>query len=74
MVSDISHHSHSTGRGRLLKLKVAQFIDKLRKGDDSLYMTTQDLGVGVDGRPNLMAAPVEDLRGDFPLRPSILEV
>eukprot|EP00520_Triparma_pacifica_P002309 CAMPEP_0118636812 /NCGR_PEP_ID=MMETSP0785-20121206/2826_1 /TAXON_ID=91992 /ORGANISM="Bolidomonas pacifica, Strain CCMP 1866" /LENGTH=117 /DNA_ID=CAMNT_0006527971 /DNA_START=14 /DNA_END=363 /DNA_ORIENTATION=- len=50
------------------------FLVGLEEGQTQYYLTTQDLGVSPDGRPNLMSSPCTELfsNGDFPLVPSII--
>eukprot|EP00048_Salpingoeca_helianthica_P023096 m.22214 g.22214 ORF g.22214 m.22214 type:complete len:566 (+) comp8266_c0_seq2:131-1828(+) len=64
---------HRFGRGRLVNMPFKELSQRLEAGSPLFYLTTQDLGVGADGRANLMGTPVQQLQGDFPLRPRLLE-
>ena len=60
--------------GNLKKMHFSEFLDNISSGSDLLYMTTQNLGLDEEDRPELMAPPVTQLVDDFPYRPSILKV
>jgi hypothetical protein len=59
-------------RGREISMRFGDFLKALESGDENLYLTTQDLVVGLDDRPSIISPPVSQLLGDFPLRPSLL--
>ena len=40
--------------------------------DDLLYLTTQELVYDGEGRPSIVSAPLNNLREDFPLNPSLI--
>ena len=60
------------GQGREKSMTFSTFLDSLEKGDEHLYMTTQELEYDDDGRPGIMSSPVTGLTGDFPIRPKLL--
>ncbi|CAM9576855.1 unnamed protein product, partial [Sphacelaria rigidula] len=59
------------GKGQEKPMKFGDFLSEVEKGSELLYLTTQDLGVDASGRPKLMSAPLDKLKGDFPLRPPL---
>lgn len=60
------------GRGQEKAIKFGDFLGELEKGSELLYLTTQELGIDATGRPQLMSAPLDKLRGDFPIRPCLV--
>ena len=55
-------------------VKFHDFLLGLEGGSGSHYLTTQDLGVDEEGRPDIMSTPCTELRerGGFPLVPEIM--
>ena len=53
--------SESYGKGQKKTMKFKQFIKRFAEGDPHLYLTTQELGLDLEGRPLLMAPPVTQL-------------
>ncbi|KAA6419505.1 MAG: hypothetical protein FRX49_10603 [Trebouxia sp. A1-2] len=64
--------SEGFGKGRKVHMTFGQLVQQLHKGNDSLYLTTQEAGVDGDGHPHVMGFPVKELKGDFPLRPECM--
>ena len=62
----------SFGRGIKVCMSFDELVWRVAGGDDSVYLTTQPVAVAPDGHPELCAAPVAQLQGDFPLRPALL--
>jgi hypothetical protein len=60
------------GQGNERSMSFAEFLDAVDAGDDSLYLSAQNLPVDETGRPNIVTPPLSELRSDFPLRPSLL--
>lgn len=61
------------GRGQEKGMEFRQFLERLQQGDESLYLSTQDIPVDPEGRP-LLASPFMErvLRAArLPLRPAI---
>jgi hypothetical protein len=61
------------GQGNEHSMTFHDFLAALEQGAESLYLTTQDLGIDTEGRPNIMADPLTHLRHDFPLVPELLQ-
>ena len=59
------------GQGKKTRMAFTDFLKRFAAGDPTLYLTTQTLGVDLEGRAEFMGAPVSALVGDFPLRPSL---
>ena len=59
------------GQGKKKRMAFTDFLKRFEAGDSTLYLTTQTLGLDLEGRAELMGAPVSALVGDFPLRPSL---
>ena len=53
--------SESYGKGKKKTMKFKHFIKRFAEGDPHLYLTTQELGLDLEGRPLLMAPPVTHL-------------
>ena len=53
-------------------MRFGRFLELIQHGDQHLYMTTQNLGTSEDGRPDLWSHPLDELMGEFPLRPHVL--
>ena len=64
--------SESYGRGKTTKLKFKDFIKRVATGDSNLYLTTQKLGVDLEGRALLTGPPLSQLLADFPPRPALM--
>ncbi|KAL0039653.1 hypothetical protein WJX77_004437 [Trebouxia sp. C0004] len=64
--------SEGFGKGRKVHMTFGQLVQQLHKGNDSLYLTTQEAGMDADGHPHVMGFPVKELKGDFPLRPECM--
>ncbi|KAL0045239.1 hypothetical protein WJX82_001458 [Trebouxia sp. C0006] len=64
--------SEGFGKGRKVHTTFGQLVQQLHKGNDSLYLTTQEAGMDSDGHPHVMGLPVKQLKGDFPLRPECM--
>ena len=59
--------SESYGKGKKKTMKFKQFVKRFAEGDPHLYLTTQELGLDLEGRPLLMAPPVTQLSGSLSL-------
>ncbi|KAG5189072.1 cupin-like domain-containing protein [Tribonema minus] len=66
------NHEEGFGRGRERVMTLAAFLDAIAGGDTLLYLTTQELEVSADGRPDIISTPITHLHADFPLRPQLL--
>ncbi len=62
------------GQGKEKTMKMEEFLDLIGQGDVMHYLTTQDLKVDEEGRPEMMTSPIVELfnHGEFPLQPSLL--
>ena len=60
------------GKGRTRRMPLAAFLARLRAGDASLYLSSQQQPVAADGFPELLAPPLAALRGRLPLRPALM--
>eukprot|EP00937_MAST-01D_sp_MAST-1D-sp2_P001318 g1318.t1 len=60
------------GRGVEQPMRFAEFLRRQSARDALLYLSTQDLGEDDAGRHLVLAAPVAQLRDDFPLRPRLM--
>jgi hypothetical protein len=49
-----------------------QFVKHVQDGDDSLYLSTQPMAVGVNGHPEVVAPPVANLLQDLEQQPAIM--
>ena len=49
-----------------------QVLQAAERGDDSVYMTTQQAEMEVDGYPAVLAPPLTALQSDVPLLPAML--
>lgn len=73
-VVKVERRDHGEGRfglGREERMRLADFLRQIESGDETLYLTTQDLEHSVDGRPSILSSPVTKLTDDFPLRPNL---
>ena len=68
----MSHHSIGYGRGREIELTFNQFLDRLENGDESIYLTTQELQYTLEDEPLLLSPPVQGLCKDFSLTPKLM--
>ncbi|MEW5320072.1 MAG: hypothetical protein WDW38_011175 [Sanguina aurantia] len=71
MVEKRKDPSDTFGRGRKVEMTFGRLVKRLAGGDESLYMTTQQVPVALDGHPSLMTSPLTQLAEDFEPRPSI---
>jgi len=60
------------GRGQEVEMKFGELLKELEQGSEEYYLTTQDLPLLEDDRPDIMTPPVTQLQGYFPLRPTIM--
>ena len=60
------------GNGIHESMTMHQFISLLKSGDDSCYLTTQELSYTIDDKPELVSEPVKRLLHDIPDRPALL--
>ena len=60
------------GKGRTRRMPLAAFLARLRAGDASLYLSSQQQPLAADGFPELLAPPLAALRGHMPLRPALM--
>ena len=71
----VEYRSNSKGRfgcGNEKEMTFGKFLNELENGNESLYLTTQDLIPKDDGTPTLYTAPLNDLVNDFTLQPDIM--
>ena len=59
------------GRGRKQPMTFGSLLDRLASGDDSLYLSAQEVAAGSDGHPEVLGHPMKALSGDFDLRPAL---
>lgn len=59
------------GKGNEIKMSFHTFLDKIDRGDQGYYLTTQELEYDEEGQPYIMTAPALYLQKDFPLIPNI---
>ncbi len=67
-----SNNKERFGCGNEKEMTFEKFLNELENGNESLYLTTQDLIPKDDGTPALYAAPLNDLINDFTLQPDIM--
>ena len=72
MVEKRSSDKDSFGKGNEIKMNFRRFLELIRGGDDTHYLTTQDVRANSDGRPELMSPLMKSLSSDFPLRPLLM--
>ena len=60
------------GRGNRVEMSFASLLQTLASGDTSHYMTTQPLPTLHDGSEDLVAPPLDTIRSELPMRPSLL--
>lgn len=59
------------GNGLEQQVCFSEFLNAIRSGDESYYLTTQQLGYSPEGEPGIVSAPLTELDGEFPWRPSL---
>ena len=59
------------GQGKEIPMTMGDLIRSLEQGDETLYLSTQDLGTDEEGRPDICCEPIQTLlsNGDLPPRP-----
>jgi hypothetical protein len=70
--ADASLYTNSFGNGLEKHVAFSEFLNSIRSGDESLYMTTQKLNYSPEGEPDIISAPLTALTGEFPWRPSLM--
>jgi len=60
------------GNGIHESMTMHEFLSLLKSGDDSCYLTTQELSYTIDDKPELISEPVKSLLHDIPMRPVLL--
>ena len=63
------------GQGRKVPMTLSNFITQINQSDQSLYMTTQDLPLELDGHPAIMGPPLSQLavlKPSLPLVPPVM--
>ncbi|CAM9479833.1 unnamed protein product [Chrysoparadoxa australica] len=71
----VEHRKDAEGRfgcGKEKTMRFGEFLEEMKKKNDLLYLSTQDLSVSIDGRPGIISPPLSLLKEDFPLRPSLM--
>jgi hypothetical protein len=48
-----------------------EFLAAIERGDESFYLTTQELQYNHEGQPSITSPPVDGLIGDFPWVPTV---
>lgn len=66
--------SHPFGQGRVRKMPFRAVMQSFLRGEETMYMTTQDLPIDEEERPGLCSTPVSQLlaAGDFNMRPPLM--
>jgi Cupin-like domain len=59
------------GQGRKQRMTVAAFLDRLQRGGERLYLSTQNAATDRDGHPALLTPPLARVPG-LPLKPAIM--
>ena len=59
------------GKGNETKMPFGKFLDAIDSGDDSLYLTTQDVKTDRGGRPRVLSPFMVRLSDDFPVCPKL---
>lgn len=57
--------SNKFGQGREEVISFEEFLDAYERGDETLYLTTQELEYSSEGQPSLVSAPVSQMKGNF---------
>ncbi len=60
------------GKGLQTESTISDFTQKLKNGDETYYLTTQELNYSIDDRPELVSEPLSSLINEFPSRPLIM--
>eukprot|EP01038_Epipyxis_sp_PR26KG_P012629 gene12629-16934_t len=68
-----AHGDDRYGQGLETKMKFGELIDKIKQGDEKIYMTTQELDYDSDGRPSIYSSPMTELKSDFPHTPDLFK-
>ena len=61
----------SFGKGSQESMSMNELIHSILKGEDTLYLTTQELTYNVDEKPDLISQPIISLDSDFSSQPKI---
>ena len=61
----------SFGKGSQESMSMNELIHSILKGEDTLYLTTQELNYNVDEKPDLISQPICCLDSDFPSQPKL---
>ena len=64
--------SEGFGKGLTVPMQFGSFLDMLRAGDSSVYLTSQQLIMEADGFPGLLSPPLHMMESDINLTPSII--
>ncbi|KFM28406.1 JmjC domain-containing protein 4 [Auxenochlorella protothecoides] len=59
------------GQGMKQTMPFRRFLQSIADGEDSRYLTTQDVPTEIDGHPALYGSPLVALEGDFPRLPEL---
>lgn len=59
------------GQGMKQTMPFRRFLQSIADGEDSWYLTTQDVPTEIDGHPALYGSPLVALEGDFPRLPEL---
>lgn len=60
--------SEGFGLGKRRKMDFAEFVSRLERGQENLYLTSPQQPLGPYGFPNVVVSPMTELLSDFPLR------
>jgi hypothetical protein len=71
-VEERGNSTENFGRGIEVDMAFRDLLELIENGDDLHYLTTQDVELSEDGRPEIMAPFVARLQDDFPLRPDLM--
>jgi len=69
---EVRNGSEGFGLGNECSMYFSEFIQRIEKGDQSLYLTTQDLEYTLEGIPSLFSAPISSLIDDIPMIPGLM--
>jgi hypothetical protein len=67
-----SSMSERFGKGQEIKMKFADFLDKIEQNEENYYLTTQELSYSAEDQPSIISPPLSQLRSDFPLIPKLM--
>ena len=59
------------GKGNEKQMKFVDFIDEMKRKNDLLYMTTQELIYDEQGRPSIISPPINYFMDQLPTKPTI---